>query len=146
MFIHQMSRRVLRWRFQYMARIWLQLMARFGASRDCWLDDNGLMLGTWMKYTALCGPTWAAGRAFVAKTSLMASGKWNSLHDINFIPYVFRILRANDSVRGQTGMFLSNLNFSYFILLFEVIFPQTEIAAPHETLLSMQYILLQTPR
>jgi len=37
-------------------------------------------------------------------------------------------------------MRLSNLNFSYFTLPLEVIFPQTEIAAARESLLSLQYI------
>jgi len=60
-------------------------------------------------------------------------------------PDVFCILRANDSARGKTGMFLSNLNFSYFILPPEVIFPQAEIAAARENLLFLQYVLLQEP-
>jgi precorrin-3B methylase len=40
-------------------------------------------------------------------------------------------------------MHLSNLNFSDFLLPLEVIFPQIEIVAASEAVLSLQYILLQ---
>ena len=40
---------------------------------------------------------------------------------------------------GKTGMRLSNLNFSCFMLPLEVIFPQIEIAAAREAVLSLQY-------
>jgi hypothetical protein len=46
---------------------------------------------------------------------------------------------------GKTGMSLSNLNFSYFMLPLEVIFPQIETASALETVLSLQYILSQEP-
>jgi hypothetical protein len=113
-FIRQNSRRVLRWRFQYMARTWLKLTARFGSLRDCWLGDSGRMFGTWVKYIALWGPIWAAGRTIMAKSSLLASGKWNSLHHIIFISDVFRILRANNSVRGEDW----NASLEFKFLLF----------------------------
>lgn len=44
---------------------------------------------------------------------------------------------------GKNGICLSNLNLSYFMLPFEVIFPQIEMAAARGAVLSLKYILLQ---
>jgi hypothetical protein len=144
-FIRQNGRWVLRWRFKWMARTWLQWMARFGASGDCWLGDSDRMFGIWVEYIELGWPIWAAGRAFVAQTSLLASVIETSytiscLYQMFFvfweqiIPYV-----------GKTGVRLSNLRFACFMLPFEVIFPQMETAAARAAVLSFQCILLHEP-
>jgi hypothetical protein len=101
-----------------------------------------------VKYTTLCGPILAAGREHLWKRLRHWRLENETTYTISFLYQMFFvILRANNSVRGEDWKAFLEFKFLFFMLPLplEVIFPQIEITAAPEAVLSFQCILLEEP-